>query len=333
MTEALGTGRVLAPGGVLPQAAERLDPSPPVRPLELQIDVEILNVDAAGYRHLLAATGGPPRRLEAAVVEIVRLRGKLENPVTGSGGMLIGTVSAVGDVFPDPPELGTRIATLASLTLTPLALDELGPATPDSPQIRARGRAYLPATAPWTPVPDDLPIETVLAVLDTYGAASHVRALAEPGDAVLVLGAGNAGMLACAAAVEAVGPDGRVCAIDSVKDALDRALALGVAQVAARADLTQPLDALAAAAAAGIPPADLSVVVVSSPGCEQAAILLTKPHGTIVFFSMATSFTAAALAAEGIGSSARMLIGSGYAADRGDYALDLVRRHAGLVDS
>jgi L-erythro-3,5-diaminohexanoate dehydrogenase len=333
MSEALGTSRVLAPGGVLPQAAERLDASPPVRRLELQIDVEILNVDAAAYRHLRAATGGHPRRLEAAVVEIVRLRGKLENPVTGSGGMLIGTVSAIGEDFPDPPALGTRIATLASLTLTPLALDELGPVTPDSPQMRARGRAYLPATAPWTPVPDDLPVETVLAVLDTYGAASHVRELAERGDVVLVLGAGNAGMLACAAALEAVGAEGRVCAIDADPTRVERALARGVATLAACADLTQPLEALAAASAAGIPRADLTVVVVSAPGCEQAAILLTKPQGTIVFFSMATSFTAAALAAEGVGSTARMLIGSGYAADRGDYALDLVRRHEGLVDA
>jgi L-erythro-3,5-diaminohexanoate dehydrogenase len=331
MIEALGTGRVVAPGGVLPQAAERLDASPPCRPFELQIDVEILNVDSAGYRHLLAATGGHPRRLEAAVVEIVRLRGKLQNPVTGSGGMLIGTVSAVGADFPDPPALGTRIATLASLTLTPLALDELGPVTPDSPQIRARGRAYLPPAAPWTPVPDDLPVGTVLAVLDTYGAASHVRALAEPGDVVLVLGAGNAGLLACAAALEAVGSQGRVCVIDVDPVRVERALAHGVVHVAARADLTQPLEALAAATTAGIPPADLTVVVVSSPGCEQAAILLAAAEATIVFFSMATSFTAAALAAEGIGSTARMLIGSGYAADRGAYALDLVRRHEGLV--
>jgi L-erythro-3,5-diaminohexanoate dehydrogenase len=40
---------------------------------------------------------------------------------------------------------------------------------------------------------------------------------------------------------------------------------------------------------------------------------------------MGTSFTAAALGSEGIASTARMLIGSGYASDRGDYALQLLR--------
>ena len=48
---------------------------------------------------------------------------------------------------------------------------------------------------------------------------------------------------------------------------------------------------------------------------------------------MATSFSAAALAADGIGSSARMLVGSGYTADRGAYALDLVRRSAALREA
>jgi L-erythro-3,5-diaminohexanoate dehydrogenase len=50
----------------------------------------------------------------------------------------------------------------------------------------------------------------------------------------------------------------------------------------------------------------------------------------VLFFSMATSFSAAALAADGIGSSARMLVGSGFAPDGGSYALDLVRRSAAL---
>ena len=40
---------------------------------------------------------------------------------------------------------------------------------------------------------------------------------------------------------------------------------------------------------------------------------------------MATSFSAAALAADGIGRRRRMLVGSGYSPDRGAYALDLVR--------
>ena len=51
------------------------------------------------------------------------------------------------------------------------------------------------------------------------------------------------------------------------------------------------------------------------PGCEPAAALLTADGGTVLFFSMATSFSAAALAADGIGTELRMIVGSGYAPD------------------
>jgi L-erythro-3,5-diaminohexanoate dehydrogenase len=77
---------------------------------------------------------------------------------------------------------------------------------------------------------------------------------------------------------------------------------------------------------AGLSRADLTVVVVNATDCEAAAILLTADHGLVLFFSMATSFTKAALGADGLASSARMLIGSGYAPDRGAYALELVGR-------
>ena len=67
------------------------------------------------------------------------------------------------------------------------------------------------------------------------------------------------------------------------------------------------------------------MVVVNATGCEPAAILLTADEGTVLFFSMATSFSAAALTSDGLSSSARMVIGTGYAPDRGAYALELVR--------
>jgi L-erythro-3,5-diaminohexanoate dehydrogenase len=96
------------------------------------------------------------------------------------------------------------------------------------------------------------------------------------------------------------------------------------------ADLRDPLAAVRAVREAGGPPADLTVVVVNATGCEPAAILLTAEHGTVLFFSMATTFTTAALTADGMAHDVRMLIGSGYTPDVGAYALDLLRRSDAL---
>src|SRR3954462_4249038 len=149
-----GLRRVVRPSGVLPQQAEVLDPLLPLGPDELSIDVDHLNIDAASFRQL-ESTG---RDIGGQVMEIVRARGKMHNPVTGSGGMLIGRVAEVGPQHPALTELrpGDRIATLVSLTLTPLTLDEIARVHPRSERLDVRGRAILFATGLWTRLPDDL---------------------------------------------------------------------------------------------------------------------------------------------------------------------------------
>ena len=81
---------------MLPQAAEKLDNSPEIGPDEVRVRVERLNLDAASFRQLATKHGGDGDAVRAEVLEIVRSRGKMHNPVTGSGGMLIGAVDAVG---------------------------------------------------------------------------------------------------------------------------------------------------------------------------------------------------------------------------------------------
>lgn len=326
----LGADRVLAPAGALPQPAERLDAGGPLRPAEFEVAVERLCLDATSFHNVRAACDGDPRRMAARIAEIVGARGKMHNPETGSGGVLLGTVAAVGADVENPPAVGDRIVTLASLTLTPLRLEEVVEVDPGSAQVEVRGTAYVCDSAPWGAVPGDLPEQLALEVYDVYGAASHTRALAPAGGTVAVLGTGHAGKLALAAAREAVGETGTLIAVDRDPQAAARMRDLGLCDVAVAADLRDPLAAVAAVQAAGGQAADLTICVVSATGCETGAIMLTREGGTILFFSMATDFTTAALSADGMGHDVRMLIGSGFTPDVGAYALDLVRRSAPL---
>jgi L-erythro-3,5-diaminohexanoate dehydrogenase len=181
-------------------------------------------------------------------------------------------------------------------------------------------------------VPDDLPLATTLEIYDVYGAGSHTRALAPKDGTVCVLGAGHAGKLALAAARDAMA-GGTLVAVDVDAEAVERVKALGLCDIGVVTDLRDPLRATEALRAAGAPPADLTVVVVNAAGCEPTAILVTADDCTILFFSMATSFSTAALTADGMASSVRMLVGSGYTPDVGAYALDLVRRSGPLREA
>ncbi len=166
-----GMHRVLAPAGVLPQAADRLDTRRELWPDEVRVRVERLNLDAASYRQLEQANAGDGDRVRAAVLDIVAGRGKMQNPVTGSGGMLVGEVEEVGPDSPLGLAVGDRVATLVSLSLTPLVIED-GLARWDgrSEQVPCDGYAVLFGRSIAARLPDDLPTALALAVMDVCGA-------------------------------------------------------------------------------------------------------------------------------------------------------------------
>jgi L-erythro-3,5-diaminohexanoate dehydrogenase len=327
MTISVGLARVLEPAGVLPQAAWRLDARPEIGVDEVRIRVERLNLDAASFRQLSEKHGGDGGAVRAEVLEIIGTRGKMHNPVTGSGGMLIGVVDEVGPSSPLPVKVGDRVATLVSLTLTPLSITD-GLARWDGlgEQVPAEGTAILFGRSVVGVLPDDLPPELALAVYDVCGAPALTdRVVRGYGDAsVAVLGgAGKSGSLALAAARLAGARTAGIVVSEAERDALRRA---GVADVVAVADARNPVEVAAAVSESLGGPATVTVVCVDVPGCEHGAILSTAAGGTVIFFSMATSFSAAALGAEGLAADVTMLIGNGYLPGHADFAVDLLRR-------
>ena len=321
-----GFHRVVSPPGALPQAADVLDPSPEVAGGEALVDVERLNLDAASFVQLREEQGDDPGRLRRRVLAIVRERGKMHNPVTGSGGMLIGTVRDVGPARTDLGP-GDRIATLASLTLTPLWIEDISSWSGTSEQVPVRGTAVVFESAPFARLPQDLPAKLALAVLDVAGAPAWVRRLAPGRARTLVIGAaGKSGLLSMAAAR---GRSDRVAALVRDEEEAGLLRGLGFEEIAV-ADARDPGAATVAAADSWDGPADLVVNCVNVPGTEGATLLLAADGGTVLFFSMATSFTAAALIAEGLGRDVTMLIGTGYVPGHAELALGLVRADPAL---
>jgi L-erythro-3,5-diaminohexanoate dehydrogenase len=324
MTGSVGLARVVEPPGVLPQAAWRLDARPEIAADEVRIRVERLNLDAASFRQLSGKHGGDGAAVRAEVLEIIGTRGKMHNPVTGSGGMLIGVVDEVGPQSPLGLKPGDRVATLVSLTLTPLAItDRLAGWDGSSEQVPAAGHAILFGRSVAAVLPDDLAPELALAVFDVCGAPALtdrvVRSYAAPVTVAVRGGAGKSGSLALAAAKRAGAGTAAVVVSDQERAALQRT---GLADRIAVADARDPV---AVAEALG-EPATVTVVCVDVPGCEHGAILSTAPGGTVIFFSMATSFAAAALGAEGLAADVTMLVGNGYVPGHADFAVDLLRR-------
>jgi L-erythro-3,5-diaminohexanoate dehydrogenase len=351
-TSPLGLHRVIEPPGVLPQAAWRLDASPVIAPDEVRIRVDRLNLDAASYRQIRESHSGDPGKIRATVLDIITTRGKMQNPVTGSGGMLTGTVDRAGPQSPLGLTPGQRVATLVSLTLTPLAItDGLVRWDGQSEQVPCEGHAILFARSIAAVLPDDLPTPLALAVMDVCGAPALTRRVVKKGAVVLVVGAaGKSGSLSAAAARQAGaskvigivpteteaqllrhpkatkdgGAPGTAHGVRRRRETSPAAPESPLVDEIVIADARDPVGLAEKVEAAG-GPADVTVVCVDVPGCEGGAILSTKQGGTVIFFSMATSFSAAALGAEGLAADVTMLVGNGYVPGHADLALDLIR--------
>jgi L-erythro-3,5-diaminohexanoate dehydrogenase len=328
----LGLHRVLEPPGVLPQAAWRLDADSELYDNEVRVRVERLNLDAASFRQLREEYRDDGDAIRECVRDLIERRGKMHNPTTGSGGMLVGTIDEVGAASPLGLAVGDRVASLVSLTLTPLRItDRLERWDGHSEQVPCEGSAVLFARSIAAILPEDLPMPLAMAVFDVCGAPAltarvvgrYAEAAPEPSVAVLG-GAGKSGSLSLAAARRAGA--GRVVAVVPDDDEARSLRAASLADEVVVADARDPL----AVAAAIDEPVDVTVVCVDVAGCEGGAILATRAGGTVIFFSMATSFAAAALGAEGLGAEVTMLIGTGYTPGHAAGALELLREVPGV---
>lgn len=333
-----GTHRVVRPQGALPYSAEVLDPSLPALDTEIALSVEALNIDSASFNQLKQVANGDATKLGQEVMEIVRTRGKMHNPVTGSGGVLIGTVTQVGSQRSDL-KVGDRIVTLISLTTTPLHLDSVGEVDWASHQIKVKGHAILFERSLYAKIPTDLPEKLAMSVLDVCGAPAQTARLVKPGMRVVILGAaGRSGLLCSWVAASQVGPEGQV--IGLVPKLPVPGKTISQAEFLQRFPLPltvvegDALDPVATYEQIGKLTdgkyADLVINCVNVPNTEMASILACRNHGRVYFFSMATSFTAAALGAESVGQDIELLIGNGYAEGHAEYSLDLVRQNPPL---
>ena len=324
-----GTHRVIEPKGTLPQPAFKISNDATIFDNEILIDVDYLNIDSASFTQLKEEAGGDVEKIKSKILEIVQERGKMQNPVTGSGGMLIGKVEKIGTDLQDKIELkiGDRIASLVSLSLTPLKIEKILDINPDIDRVEIEGKAILFESGIYAKLPKDMKATLALAALDVAGAPAQVKNLVKKGDNVLILGA--------------TGKSGLMCSYMAKKMVENRGKVIGQARNDTRAEFLRktefcheviianvlnPINVLEETLKANNgDEVDITINCLSIPNSELSSILPVRDKGIVYFFSMATSFTKAALGAEGVGKDVTMIIGNGYTKNHAQITLDLLR--------
>ena len=333
-SDPFGVHRVKDKNPTLPQSAGQLDNQLPIFKNEILIEVERLNIDAASFVQMEQETSGNSQKIAKIILENCNNRGKQQNRLTGSGGMLVGVVKQVGSQYRGPLKLkpGDRIATLVSLTLTPLHLEKILSVDLKTHQIEAVGHAILFETGMAAKLPKDLPEKMAMALFDVAGAPALVHSTLRKGQKLLVIGAGGkAGTLSCVAGRQKVGAGGKVYAIEPNPQLAQDLKKLKVCDAVWSIDATDPLAVRTMVEKATHGKlCDVVINVASVPNTEVSALISTSSTRKIIFFSMATSFTKVALGAEGISSSAQLIFGNGYCPGHAEFVLKLIRKNASL---
>jgi len=335
-----GTHRVIEPQGVLPQPARILNNDmSEIWDNELLIDVIRLNVDSASFHQIknkLVAQGHTDieKAFAEHAIDLTTRTGKHKNEDTGSGGMLIGRVAAIGDHFEmkDKIKVGDKIASLVSLSLTPLKISKIKQVLLDKDQVEIEGQAILFSSGIYAKLPDDMDENLALSVLDVAGAPAQVERLVKPGDTVVIIGAnGKSGILCNAVANERAGVSGKVIGVVRNQNYVPTCLETGCHEVI----IASATDAITiqkeVARLTDGKMADVVINVVNVEDTELSTIMACKDRGIVYYFSMATSFTKAALGAEGIGADVDMILGNGYAHHHAMISIDLLRRNPVLM--
>ena len=326
----LGRHRVVTPEGALPQGATKVDNSLPLYDNEILIDVDTLNIDSASFRQMKAANPGNPKGIGEQVLKNVAAMGKQQNPVTGSGGMLLGRVADLGPKYSNPAKLkvGDPVCTLVSLTLTPLRIERIKEVH-DSEQIDIVGQAVLFDSGVLAKIPSDMNRKVCLALLDVAGAPPQADRLAHKDQTVYIIGAGKSGIL-CAAALRAkLGKDCRILVSATRQESIDGFKKLGLADELFVANALNPGETMdKVAKLTGGKMVDLVINTANVEGTELASVLSCRQGGKVYFFNMATNFQKAALGAEGVGMDVEMIIGNGYAPNHAEFTLEVYRKNA-----
>lgn len=328
-----GLHRVISPSGVLPQPAQKIDNTMELYDNEILIDVEVLNIDSASFTQIKEEVGENEEKIKEKMMGLVNKRGKHHNPVTGSGGMLIGTVEEIGDKLVDRDlKVGDRIATLVSLSLTPLKIEKIKKVHKDIDQVEVEAKAILFESGIYAKLPSDMKDTLSLAVLDVAGAAAQTAKLVRPGDDVLIIGAGGkSGLICLHEAKKRAGVTGTVIGMGHSDSSCERIEELGLADIVLQGDATKPVETMNLLKKENDGKlADIVINNVNISDTEMSSVLCTKDKGTIYFFSMATSFTKAALGAEGVGKDVNMIIGNGYTEGHAQISLEILRENKKL---
>ena len=333
-----GLDRVLKPQGLSPATAWKIDNSRALRSKEARIRLERIHLEWDNFQQICSSCSYDEHKIRSKILDLIDKRGKLHNPFTGSGGVLVGTIEAFSEdvISEEDVKVGDRIYCLASLCCIPVHIDEILKIDFNYGQILCTGYAILFEASPVYKLSDELNRGYTLAAIDEAGSLFGVYNVAREhrNRNIVIIGRTTYATLTYAAAVRRAGGsdlDVRAVMDQECKEGLSQQEMMDVMYPVISetyfTDLTEPIAAYETLKqeAPQLACADQVIVAEDIFGAETLAVMLVKPFGDLYFTSIENHYSAAQLVAESMGKIVTMYAFDQYIKDYPDFTTSLVR--------
>lgn len=312
-----GLSRVLEPRGVVPSTAWKVDNNPKVGNGEARIKLERINVEWDSFQQIANSCSFDDAKVKLKIMDIVEKRGKMHNPFTGTGGILMGTVDEISPDLKKTAALseGDKIYSLTSLCGVPMKIDKILDIDYNYGQVMCEGHAILFDASPAHKWDDSVSADYTLHAINEAGCPYSAHELAKICDAkkVVIMGINSITTVIYAAAIKKASPDCQVIAImdENIRESLTRdeivELMKPLVDDTWFVDLSDPVHSqqkiYGMENIKGDNDFDADIVIVAEDifGAETLAVFLAKEAGYIYFTTVKSHYDIAQTVAETMG--------------------------------
>ena len=179
MTIQYGIKRVLEPQHVLPTSAWKLDNNRNIYPDELKVSIKRIHLEGTGFKQICTESNDDEKKIKQAIIDVVIRRGKLHNPVSDTGGLVMGVVEEIGDEYDNWQnfKVGDMVICNASAASIPMHIENITSIDRAYNQVEANGYVIVHNNIPLVKAPEGVSSDMLMFAFDQSGTLYRLKSL------------------------------------------------------------------------------------------------------------------------------------------------------------
>ena len=340
-----GINRVIEPENTVPVTAWKLDNSRKITPDEIRISIDRIHVEWDSFQQICTSCGYDDSKVRARILDIIDKRGKLHNPYTGSGGIMMGTIEAIGANARKecPHKHGDKVYCVTALMAVPLHIDAITDIDYENCQFTASGYGICFRPDHLFSVESDVRLNYTMIAIDeagnfykTYKLAGEIR----PRKVTILSRDLFTPLIYTEAIKKVMGDDVQINVIidetlfpDISADVIAELMAPDIHNVYL-VDDTAPMDSYDYLCRKSSDNSHQDLVIVSEDirGAETLAVLLVKDNGNLFFSSIRSKYSQGVFVAETMGKTVKTNYFDQYMKGNQEFTMSLLKKLASKLD-